>query len=510
MKSAHAFLVRMQASLLSAALLTCGCSSPIDSLKAMRWLKGDDSAKAKAAAGPVIVKVDSFGKPLREGQEVTISREDFLGRADKLLVDERLASLRHWVERYPDIALEVLRTTQNGELKRASIRAIADAYDRQMGLTADGWRQVIDDRLRKPEAYKVFDAQRRDVLEKIRLGQLREAAATKLTATAEALSSTMLMIDAWQLQSVALTLDDRAEESAAALERALKYAAASDPYQTAQLTLLLSDVQRRIGQAQQAADTWRRAIERGSALVGRQPSVIDPVFWDRASYLRPVDMPWPDAVATAVVGRAEQGDILLVSATSPTETAAQMESLLWKLVGSAHLDRNENQSALVALKHAETCAVSETAKARLRLDQATALNRLQQPTAAVAILVALSSHSDRSVACAALARLGTQKLQSDEVMTGYKLLAKAFEKNEAVDWPGRAEAEADYGLACLMCNEEQQGLRWLHQAQDRFDAAKDFDSLVKSLSNEAAYFEHTKKRKEAAAIKERLKTLERT
>ncbi|HEX4132432.1 MAG TPA: hypothetical protein VHZ24_20545 [Pirellulales bacterium] len=496
----------LRALTLALALLT-GCSSPIDSWKGLAWLKGKSAPNTLHTVGPVQVRVDSFGKPLREGQESAISREDFLVQSDKLLADRRLTSLRRWIERYPDVALEVLRTTQNNELRRASINAIAEGYDAQMGLTADGWRDVIRARGEDPQQFLEFDATRRLVLEKIRLGQAHEAATTKLTKLADATPGSMLKIDAWQLHAVALMVDDRPQESAAALTQALHFAG-GDPYQTTTLLLLLSDMQRRSGQLAQADAMWLRAVENGTALLNRPAPVVDPMLWDKAAYLRPVSIPWPQTLAAAIMNPGPTREVLLVSADSQKDSPVVVETVFWSLVGQAHLDRDENQSALLALKQAETLATDPATTGWLRLQEAQALARMQQTTAATAILVGLTNHADPCIASAALATLGAQKLRADDIEAGYKMLAKAFEKNETLDWPGRARSEADYALACLMCSQEANGLRLLHKAQGAFEAAGDHESLAKSLYNEGAYLEHKKKRKEAAAIKERLKKLE--
>ena len=53
-------------------------------------------------------------------------------------------------------------------------------------------------------------------------------------------------------------------------------------------------------------------------------------------------------------------------------------------------------------------------------------------------------------------------------------------------WFGHTEAEADLGLAYLLCGQENSGLNWLHNAQQGFQSAGQTDQLVQCLENEAA------------------------
>lgn len=109
----------------------------------------------------------------------------------------------------------------------------------------------------------------------------------------------MQTIDAWQLQATAQVVDNNTDEAEKSLQAALKLAEPRDPYQSAQLLLLLSDVQRRTGRHAEADDTWVRGVELASALVARPTPIVEPMLWDRAAYLHPVSQKWPTALATA-------------------------------------------------------------------------------------------------------------------------------------------------------------------------------------------------------------------
>jgi tetratricopeptide (TPR) repeat protein len=502
----HALLLVIASSLATIG----GCSRSIDSLKGLARL-GRSAETDIPAPGPMHVKVDSFGKPLREGQETTISGEAFIARAQTLLADGRHMSLRRWVAHYPDVALEVLRTGQAKPVQLGALGVVATEYDRLLGLpAADGWQAVMLSRAKHPQVFADYDTQRRSVLERLRNGQTHEASAIRLASIVPADAGPMQTIDAWQLQATAQVVDNMTAEAEQSLQAALKLAVPRDPYQSAQLFFLLSDVQRRTGRHAEADDTWVRGVELASALIARPMPIVEPMLWDRAAYLHPVSRQWPPALAVAMkCSTGENTNVVMQASYIEQTNTPVIEAMLWSSIGRAHNDRNEGQSALVALKRAETLSQDEGAKDRLRLEIAQVLNRLEQTTAATAILVSLAGRPDPSTSRAAMAMLGAQKLRSEDTLAGYNLLSKAIEDEAPVDWPMRASAEADLGLAYLIRGNEEKGLRWLHSAQKHFEANGDQESLAQSLWNEAKYLEHAKKKKEAAAIWQRLRDVER-
>jgi hypothetical protein len=507
-------------------LLLCitGCSSVID------WSKKppdmEAASKRNMAPGPIQVRVDSFGKPLREGQEATITGSEFLNQVDRLLSEQRMASLGAYVERFPDVALEVLRSTKSSEASRPAVRKVAEIYDRRwLASSQDGWTDLIDRRARSPKTYAAFEASRATVLEKIRQGQTQEAAGTKIVSQAESLGHPLLVIDAAQLQSLALMLDEQPAQAAEVLTRAAKLASPRDRYQTAQLLLLVSDLHRRTGNDSLADDHWQWSVELAAdTIVGAHPA-FDPQFWDRAAYLRPVAArQWPQTAARRLLERVFPASLAAVASSQgaidtdlsakntempSTLTPGECEAAVWGAIGLGQFERDENQSALLSLKRAESSSTREAYQDRLRLLQAVTLSRLDQVNAATAILVALAGKPNAAVARPAMATLGAQKLQKGDLAAGFKLLSKALETEPPIDWPERGKAEGDLGLAYLMRGDVANGLRWCHAAQSRFSADHDLESLTKSLSNEAKFYEHTGKKHELAATRERLNEIER-
>jgi hypothetical protein len=185
------------------------------------------------------------------------------------------------------------------------------------------------------------------------------------------------------------------------------------------------------------------------------------------------------------------------------------EWALFACLGQWRIERNEPQAALLALKRAESCALDTGVQDRLRLAQAKALSRLEQHGAATAILMSLAKSPDPALAHSAMATFGGLKLQAGHTEFGFRVLQRALEEEPKADWPERGEAEADLGLAYLMMNDEPAGLRWLHDAQQRFEGNGDHELLAKCLWNESQYFDHKGKHKvEVEDLDTRLQAIE--
>ena len=59
-----------------------------------------------------------------------------------------------------------------------------------------------------------------------------------------------------------------------------------------------------------------------------------------------------------------------------------------------------------------------------------------------------------------------------------------------------------------MIGDEASGLRWLHQAQQSFEASGQQQALVQCLENEAAFLEQAKKSDLAKAVRKRAATVQ--
>jgi hypothetical protein len=503
------FLVsdRLLLSLLSAGalgmVLLVGCTT-IPLLKEVAHLRNGGHEAGWEPVGPMEVKAESSGLTFNE-KEQEVARTELLERIEGLVSQERYASARAWVRRFPDVALDLLRSEQIDAAPAESMDWIASSYD-ELGLSRNsvkGWSDVIGHRRAGQPQYETYFAARRELLTQLRKGQFRRASESTLPTAARPLGP-LVQIDAWSLTGLAHLLNDQPHQAAENLQRGIELAERYAPHQAAQMLLLLSDAQRRGGETSQSVHSWQRGVLLGAELLEAPVPVRDPQFWEQAGYLRPAHQRWPQGVERQLL--RSSGLIAEVPADGTLdETLAEVA--LWACLGRWRLERDEADAALVAFKRAETTTPDPHLQMQLRLAQAEAMFRLEQVGAATAILVSVSKQEDPVLSARAMALLGSIKLQTGHTQMGFNLLYKALEGE--VEWPGRAQAEADLGLAYLMNEEESAGLRWLHSAQRRFQRQGDLDLLAKSLFNEAEYFKAKKQTDRSEELTRRRLELER-
>jgi tetratricopeptide (TPR) repeat protein len=408
--------------------------------------------------------------------------------------------------------LELLRGLKDEHLRAPSTLAIAGVYDELLEVPAqEGWRVVVEAAARRDHEVKQYAAERAQWLDYLRQGSVESLDGDRLTRQAAKTPGKMLTIDSWHLRGIARLVADRPADAVKAFQQAAALAATIDPYQSAQAGLLLSDALRRAGNAEQADRVWHETVVAAAQLTARQPPLSDPAFWDKASYLRPVVHPWPDEVVTKLEScgpfQSQEVDTNLAIVTD-SRTPGDQETIVWGWIGDGLLDRNEAQSALVALKRAESAAQSDTLRQLCRLHQAHALVRLGQMAPATAILVGLSSNKSPSLANAATAALGSLKFHQGDVSAAHRLLVKALEDGGPAPWLGRTDAESDLGLVTLLRGDEPGGLNRLRQAQRQYETRGDRLALARSLWNEQKFLEHVGKKDEAKATKVRWQELE--
>ena len=505
--------VRRLLAYLAAALVAmaamAGCSELPGNL--MSW-RAESASKAAPKAGPTQVKTGGDGFALGDVERPAVTPQQFADRVAEMLRARRPAETTHWIQQYPDIAMAVLRDSSCATVSPESFVAIAEAHDQQCSraATTANWTALARDRASRPGQYAEYDKKRQQFMSHVQNGRVREALAMGL-APPQGAPGAMLSIDCQYLTGVALVLGDRPREAVGAFQRAVQAANTAHPYQAANLLLLLSDAQRRAGDAAAAENTWRESAGLAGNLAVGSPAVADPILWERIAYLRPANTPWPPAVRQQMTDL----NVRLGIAAPPraAETSAGQtdpafgEAALWTNIGHWRLAREESQAALVALKRAESMTSDPGIAAQLRLAQTKALVRLGQASAATAMLIALAGQSEPRIARPAMAMLGTLKLQQGSSQQGFNLLHRAVEEDLSLVWPERSQAEADLGLAYLLMGEEEPGLRWLHGAQKSFESAGQQQQLVRCLENEAAYLEQAKKKDLAKAVRQRLESL---
>ena len=438
---------------------------------------------------------------LGELEKPAFSAEIFLRKVNDLVTAERFETARRLIRRYPDLALETLRNATSAEASRVALQTIARIHDQQCGSSnpAEGWLALLQDRTAHPDRYAAYETSRQRYLDLRQNGKAQDATAVPLVKHAP---KGLLEIDAYQLLGEAYLLAGKPADAMPVLTRGLQIAQNGHPYQAAQVMLLLGEAQRRAGKRAEGTGTWQQAVLLCGQLLTRPVPVLDPLVWERASYLRPVQSSWPDPVIKQLMPSAGPGQLL-------SDKMGLDEAWLWAHLGRWHLDRSEPQAALAACKRAEGLNLDKNFQDQMQLLQARALIQLQQRDAAMALLAGLGGSPNRAAAPPALAMLASLRLTDGSAAQALTLLKKAVEESPSPDWPGRGEAEADLGLACLMTGDEASGLRWLHSGQQHFEAERDHELLLLSLDNEARYFEHSHKPEEAARKRQRMKVLEK-
>jgi tetratricopeptide (TPR) repeat protein len=402
----------------------------------------------------------------------SINVEQFIAKAAELCHDRKMGRLHRFVERYPDVALEMLRTTSPQLASKEERQAVAEAYDRLFVASREsqGWRFILKDMAARPEAYQIAYDNR--VRTRGFIEQGRFTTAITLDAGGESALPSYLRADALRLRGIALLLNNQPAQAAAAWQQA-RGLAQSDVCVSAELDLLISDALRKAGQPVESAIAWNQAASEAVEL-------HDPIFWERLLELKPSNAAWPKQVQACCL---EHG----VTRTSVSEMEVFDEGAVWRQTAQWRLERNEASAALLAFAQAEGQSGSARANGEARIGQARSLIAMGQSAPAMAILSAVVQQPDSSVSCHALAVIGVINLQQGRTTEGLNMLQRAVENSDHTRWPGFSLAQADLALAYLAAEKEKDGLRLLHEAQEAFKREGQIADLCQCLANEAAY-----------------------
>ncbi len=476
-------------------------ASPSSDAKA----KLDRPAAVKAGAtmtGVKTVKLDGHALMLGQEDQLALTTDQFRQQASDALQANQRRSLTQLVRRYPDIALQTLRDSLSSAAPDKTLDAIATEFDALWSNSPsnNGWVAAFAVKVNAPKKYEAAIKARRELVTALADGGLPERRAV-LPSTLPKDAPTPWQVDAWHLTGIVTLLEEHPADAAKAFQQATRLATASQPFEAAASSLLLSEAARRAGDAKAAVSAWQFSVSQAASLLKRYPPIHDPAFWERAAYIRPNGAAWPAELHPACVESLSHTHL---SDLSKSADAYDATALLWACIGLARLDRDEPQTALVAFKKSESFVASSLDRDRLQLAEAKTFVRLGQAAAATALLARLSQHESPSISRPALAMLGTMKLQANQATVGLSLLRKALETEPLTNWPGRSEAEADLGLAYLMTGDEPRGLKLLHSAQQQFESADQLELLLTSLQNEAAHHTSRGNKREAASVNERL------
>jgi tetratricopeptide (TPR) repeat protein len=422
--------------------------------------------------------------------------EPFLREAAKLHQEGKLGRMHRLITRYPDVALEALRTLDPQSAQKPELQALAAAYDRLFALADDGprWASALRDAVSHPEAHA------RNFASCVRARGLMEQGrflmAYQQLAKIEATLPPFIRAEAMRLRGVAALLNDQPGQ-AEAMWREARQLAQNDLGFAAELDLLESMALRRTGQVEAAAKAWTQAATVAAARSG------DPVLWERLMQFKPQDASWPDAVRRYV-----QAAVGIIGTDGKPLVDDPTEALLWRQIGEWRLARGEMKQALLAFSRSETAAVSPSGQGTARIGQARALLAIGQEPPAIAILAALARSPEPVVSRQALALHGALQVQRGSLDQGLKMLEQAVRAESPVRWPGFARAQADLALAYLTAGREEDGMRWLGEAQAAFLREGRLSDLAQSLANEAAYWQQSGDSEKARAAQAKLERLE--
>ncbi|HZZ71261.1 MAG TPA: hypothetical protein VFE24_03355 [Pirellulales bacterium] len=498
------------------ALLLVGVNGCFDSARRPEDLsKAIDKAGKSGADLHGKAKLDVVGGSLGDSQEVSLTPDELARSVNDLqTADHQTGSVR-WVQRHPEAALALLRTTvpTKPDGTYNLVAAVQDAQCVNRGQTQN-WTQMLADAAKRPDVYKAYVDARTRFQASLSQGHPDFALRLDLPKLAQQTGAPMLEIDALQLTGTTEMLNGQPAKAVALFNAAFNLSSRISDYQATYVLLLRSDAQRRAGDPRGASETWRQAVELAKKVLLSDAGVYDPVLWEKLGYLRPIDQPWPTDVVHAMadmdslpgIDLSDYGKRQEAASNGPDAVAAEI--VVWNSIGNWYLRRNQAQGALVCYKRSESAAANAHTQQWLRLKEARALVQLDQTGPATAILVALAKDKASVAYRPACGLLGSIRSKNQQPQQGLALLRKAIEEDETADWPERAEAEADLGLAYLMVGDSKSGLKWLHQAQRRFEADKDAESLVLALENEAAYLDGMKKKNEAVVIRSRIQQIE--
>lgn len=493
-------ILLMSFSMMAVGALAVGCfnSRLISKDAANRKLPTEAASEAD---GRLKVQVQGSQVSYSSGQVAKNNVEILAPETQKLLREQRGQSARAYVGSRPDLALEYLRTNFDNSNDRELYAFIAETYDLHMGLNEDAsWNGLL--KRVASDSTKQYARMRKSLVAELEKGEPEIQKAQELMGAAQAIGHAGLELDACTLAGLLFLVAERPKEAVDLWTQAVREWSAADPFAVCHLKLYLSDALRRAGDNDSAEEVWNEAVVSAAKLVERR-GAMDPAFWDRASYLRPVTRPWPK----------ECFEPLSQHGCLPPKIAAGMdgkdgiESIVWSAIANELMRRAEYDSSLVAAKRAEAAAPTETAKNWLRLSQARALASLYQTPAAVSVLVALTTSRDKPLARAAMAQLGVIRLNQGDVDNGYGLLQKGLAGDD-LDWPNRDQLQADFGLACLLRNRPEEGLTRLREAQSSFQRQGKVEEFYQSLWNERAYFRERANKKEVARLDAALEKLE--
>jgi hypothetical protein len=352
-----------------------------------------------------------------------------------------------------------------------------------------------------PAAAAIYYAKRNQFARKLQSEEPTEAECEQLRLAAQGLKHPLVMIDALHLYAVRELVAGRHAWAESLLLQAIDLAERNrDNGRAADMCLMATVTAQASGELKKSQNAWLKAIEHQLAIQDTSDRRIDIAFWKRADELRPTGTPWPQVVSQSLAQHAKFVGLKLTPQTSP-------ELVLHCVFGASDYKSGNPQLALIHLKQAESLARPDDAL-WLRIAQGKCLAALGQIQAAAALLSSPAVSSQEIPAAAAMAALGSAKLQSGAYQQGAQLLHKALSESANLSWATRSSAEADLALATLIIGDTDEGLKKLQAVRQKFAAEGDIDAQLNALQNEFQILELEGREADMARVSQEILVLE--
>lgn len=477
---------------LAALASLVGCTSSLPPAPDAQTLPKDARPQGKAS-----IRLSGKGLVIPDEQTARLSKRDLLKRLSSLLKQEKRASARALVKRYPDVSLYALRTMTSKTLSRSESLWLAHYYDETTGGSRPGaWSTAVEKQRAEPTLFQSFLERRQELWRDLESGRFQEAASTQLVARLPAQHrGGAFAREGYRLMGLAHLAAAQPKQALSKLAEARRRSD-GQPHEAFELELLMTMAASRLGRREDAQKHWERSLEKGVCL-GEDSALNDPKLWQQAVALWPEGATFASSVIEFFKDRAPG------LGTAPASQDSQ-KALVYRLIADEALGRREYQSALLAAKRMETSAPEQSQEARLL--QARSLVGLGQIGSATSIFVDLCKTGSGSIKDQSMALLGSLKVQQSELRVGLTLLHKSLLGDR---FEGRGRARADLGLAYLLCGEEERGLQALREAQRFFRSRGQTTKLLRCLGNEVKYYKHSGREDQAAALRLKMQLIER-
>jgi hypothetical protein len=339
-----------------------------------------------------------------------------------------------------------------------------------------------------------------------------ESVAQQLVATAETVASQPLTLEAQRLQALALFSIQHTDEAIAVLVNSAETASQTGlPRIAADLWMLACEASLQKDLVDQARKCWTAAVvNQLVAIRQRAPEqllpAVDTVFWEQADRLIHPEDQYPQELGLVFapwysrMGISHQMDDADRSPLPPRVA-------LWASLAQFQLSTGQPHLATLSLKRAEQSA-SPALRPWLQITSARALASQDQDALAAGILGNLLNHPNPNIAASALAALGSIKIQTGAYEQGSSFLIQALNQSESRNWPGYLAAKADLANVRLIVGSLDDALPELHAVQNEMLIAGNWQSLIRSLENEAAILEAEQMSEEAQEIRRRIASIE--